>query len=111
MSEMTMTKPLGRSQGGITETVVDDFVTKKSHVIKTQDVSGIMQAAKELPAVLASKKNNTQTGSKLVGTIPIIIGLQWAQESGTRMYTREFFAYCRKKLKDPDFNGFRVGDH
>ena len=108
---MTMIKPLGDFQGKTVEKVVDDFIEGNTHVIKTQDVEGIMKAVKELPSVLASKKNNTQTASKLVGTIPVILGLKWANDTGLTMYSREWFAYCREKLKDPEFAGFRVGDH
>jgi len=103
-----MTKPLGRFQGATSERVVDDLVEKKTHIIKTQDVEGIIQANHELSGLLKSTKGNSQSSMKRVGTIPVIVGLKWAQESGLTMYSRPWYDYCRKKLKDPENRGFRV---
>jgi len=106
-----MTKPLGRFQGATSERVVDDLVEKKTHIIKTQDVSGIMEANKSLSELLKSTKNNTQSSMKRIGTIPVIVGLKWAQESGLTMYSRPWYDYCRKKMKEPENRGFRVENH
>ena len=92
----------------VRERDVDDFSDKVTHIVKTQNVEPIIETIKAIPD-MARRKGNTQTASRLLGTIPTVIALNWAKESGTTIYSREFFAYARKKLlTDPDFKAFRV---
>ena len=92
----------------IREREVDDFADKVTHIVKTQNVQPIIDTIKAIPD-LAYRKRSTQTASRLLGSIPTVIALNWAKESGTRLYSREFFAYARKQLlTNPDYLSFRV---
>ena len=92
----------------IKERDIDDFSEGVTHLIKTQDVEPIIKSIHAIPD-MARRKANTQVSSRLLGTIPTVIALNWAKESGTTIYSREFFSYARKKLlTDPDFKAFRV---
>jgi len=93
--------------GAIREVIVDETDGSGFHIVKTQNVEGIMQAIHEIPGMTKSRRD-TQTAMKLKGTIPIIIGLQWAKESGTTIYSKPWYEYCRKKLDSNEFNKFRV---
>ena len=90
------------------EREIDDFSEGVTHLIKTQNVEPIIDTIKAIPD-MARRSRNTQVASKLLGSIPTIVAVNWAKESGTTIYSREFFAYARKKLlTDPDFKHFRV---
>ncbi len=109
---MKTTNPEGEkliaANSPIREREVDDFSEGVTHLIKTQDVEPIMDTIKAIPD-LSRRKANTQVASRLLGTIPTIIAVNWAKESGTTIYSREFFAYARKQLlTNPDFKAFRV---
>jgi len=92
----------------VRERDIDDFSEGVTHLIKTQDVEPIMKTVHEIPS-MARRPANTQIASRLLGSIPVLIAVNWAKESGTTIYSREFFAYARKKLlTDPDFKAFRV---
>ncbi len=109
---MTMSKnPIGEKliaqNSPIREREVDDFSDKVTHLIKTQDMEPIMKSIHAI-GDLATPRKGTQAASKLIGTIPLVMGLKWAKESGTIIYSREFFAYARKRLDSNEFRGFRV---
>ncbi len=90
------------------EREVDDFSDKVTRIIKTQDVGPIIQTVRDIPS-MARRRANTQVASRLLGSIPTLIAVQWAKDSGTTIYSREFNDYARKKLlTDPDFKHFRV---
>lgn len=93
-----------RDDGVVERTVEDGALT---HVKKTQDVEPIMDAMKAI-AEQSTPQTGTQTARRLLGTIPVIVGLQWAKESGLTMYSPEWLAYCRKKIMTDEFQGFRV---
>ena len=106
------TNPIGEKliaeNSPIRERMVDDFSDKVTRIIKTQDVEPIIKTVHAIPG-MARRTANTQTASRLLGSIPTIIALNWAKESGTTIYSREFNTYARKKLlTDPDFKHFRV---
>ncbi len=109
---MTTTDPASEkvrlANSPVRERDVDDFSEGVTHLIKTQDIEPIMKTIHAIPD-MARRTANTQVASRLLGTIPTIIALKWAKESGTTIYQRDFFAYARKKLlTDPDFKHFRV---
>ena len=92
----------------VRERDIDDFSEGVTHLIKTQDVEPIIDTIKSIPD-MARRSRNTQVASKLLGSVPTIVAVNWAKESGTTIYSREFLAYARKKLlTDPDFKHFRV---
>ena len=92
----------------VRERDIDDFSEGVTHLIKTQDVEPIMKTVHALPD-MTRRPANTQVASRLLGSIPTLIAVNWAKESGTTIYSRQFFEYARKKvLTDPDFKYLRV---
>ena len=92
----------------VRERDVDDFSEGVTHLIKVQDVEPIIGTIKAIPD-MTRRPANTQVASRLLGSIPTLIAVNWAKESGTTIYSREFFEYARKKLlTDPDFKHLRV---
>ena len=109
---MTINNPVGEKliaeNSPIREREVDDFSEGVTHLIKTQNIEPIMDTIRVIPDI-SYRKRGTQVASRLLGSIPTVIALNWAKESGTTIYSREFFAYARKKLlTDPDFKYLRV---
>ena len=109
---MTKTDPASEkvrlANSPVIERDVDDFSEGVTHLIKTQDVGPIIQTVRDIPS-MARRTANTQVASRLLGSIPTLIAVQWAKDSGTTIYSRQFNEYARKKLlTDPDFKHFRV---
>ncbi len=84
---------------GVREQVVskDGVVT----ITKTQDAQPMfdaIRAVKDLP------KNPTM---RYVGSIPLILGQQWARECGAAIGTKQWREYAHKKLKSGEFSKLR----
>jgi len=77
------------------------------HIVKQHNVEPIIQAMHDYKDVVGS--HQAKNGAKLVGSIDTITAAVWANESGTRIGTREFAIYAKKKLNDRDFHRFRAG--
>ena len=108
MSKNPVGEKLIAENSPIREREIDDFSEGVTHIIKTQDIEPIMKTIHAIPD-MARRTVNTQVASRLLGTIPTIIALKWAKESGTTIYQRDFFDYARKKLlTDPNFKYLRV---
>jgi hypothetical protein len=83
--------------------VREKMVTKDGVVTitKTQDAQPMfdaIRAAKDLP------KNPTM---RYVGSIPLLLGQQWAKECGAAIGTKQWREYAHKKLKSGDFSKLR----
>lgn len=76
------------------------------HFIKTQDVQGILDAAKDASEVL--KPNTGPAGGKYLGTVPVLIAQQWAKECGAAVGSREWATYAKTKLRDGTWARLRV---
>lgn len=76
-------------------------------IIKTQNVDAILRTIHELPEHM-SRRKVAKSGQRLIGTVPNVIALKWAQESGLRLYSKEWMAYARKKLDDPEWAKLKV---
>jgi len=100
-------KHLHLPNGAVREVIVDETDGSAFHIVKSQNVDGITQAIHELPGMV-KKRKDTQEAMRLKGTIPLVIALKWAKESGTVIYSREFFAYARKQLDSNEFSKFAV---
>lgn len=72
----------------------------KLHIVKTQDVE---EAIRAIRAVERPKGKNMH----YLGSIPNVIALEWAKESGTRLYTKEWLEYAKKKLMSPNYKYLR----
>lgn len=88
-----------------TETTVidgDNIVVTRQH-----DVEALLQGIKERSEV-TSKYHVGPVGSKWIGSIDTITASNWAKECGAAIGTKEFAAYAKKKLMDPDYSKFRA---
>lgn len=89
-----------------TETVRFD-ADGRIHFVKSQDVEPIMDAMKDYKDVIGRERN--KNGAKLVGSIDTLTAANWARESKTKIGTKEFAQYAKKKLQDRDFRRFAAG--
>lgn len=76
-------------------------------VRRTQDVEQILKAIHEIPDHM-SRRSAASSGMKYVGSIPNLIAVHWATESGTRLYSKEWLAYARNKMDDPTWAKLKV---
>jgi hypothetical protein len=72
----------------------------------TQDVTGILRAAHDARDTL--RKDTGPIGGRYLGTIPVLVAQLWAKECGAAIGTKEWAEYAKKKLKDPEWAGFRI---
>ena len=76
------------------------------HFVKTQDVQGIIEAAKDAAETL--RPNTGPAGGKYLGTVPVLIAQQWAKECGASVGSREWAIYAKGKLRDGTGERLRV---
>jgi len=76
------------------------------HFIKTQNVQGILEAAKDAAETL--RPNTGPAGGKYLGTVPVLIAQQWAKECGASVGSREWAIYAKTKLRDGTWARLRV---
>lgn len=86
------------------ERIIDE--ADKFHILKTQDVEPILKSIQRLPEMQTFKRHLNPLRLKAV--IPNVIAVQWARESGTKLYSKDWLAFVGKKLKDPDFQKLRL---
>jgi len=85
-------------------TVIDgtDIVVTREH-----DIEPLLQGIKERSEV-TSKYHVGPVGSKWIGSIDTITAANWSKECGAGIGTKEFAAYAKKKLMNPEYNKFRA---
>lgn len=91
-----------------TEQVHVDPVTGAIHVRRAVDAEPVMQAMKDYGDVINPRKSKV-AGARMIGAIDPITASIWRKECGAGIGTKEFAAYAKKKLADPDFRRFRFG--
>lgn len=73
---------------------------------QSQDVEHIIEQNKQLqtlePRILKSDWYHW------FACVPHQIHMKWTQESGLRLFSKEYNEYAYKKLHDPDYRHFRV---
>lgn len=71
-------------------------------VEKVQDVEPIISAVSAYGDLCRTRRTR-DAAQQYVGSIPTVLGLQLAKESGTKYLSREWIEVVKKKMKDPDF--------
>jgi hypothetical protein len=89
---------------GIGERMVED--DGKLHISRSQDVQAILQRNKDEASFMPSKYG--EAAWRKVGSIPFVVAEQWSMECGAGIGTKEFMAYCKRKLLDGDYAALRV---
>jgi hypothetical protein len=75
---------------------------------KTQDVSAILDAAKDARDTL--RKDTGPVGGRFLGTVPVLIAQQWAKECGFSVGTKGWANYAKTKLADGEWSKLRIHD-
>lgn len=88
---------------GVTSYFEKDHTTGKSIIKEVQDVEPLINKNK-IEAEAFDKRREWWK----VGEIPLNLCYQWAVESGTKLWSKEWQEVCKKKLNDPDFRKFNV---
>lgn len=89
---------------GILERMIEQ--DGKLHVQRRQDVQAIIDQNKIEAEIMPSMYG--EAAYRKVGSIPFVVAEAWAAECGAAIGTKEFAAYCKKKLMDGDFAAFRI---
>ena len=74
--------------------------------IKTQKAAPILEGAKMARDLL--RKDTGPAKGRYLGTVPILMAQIWAKECGAAVGTKEWAAYAKKKLQDPNYRLLRV---
>lgn len=77
-------------------------------VHKKVDAEPVMEALKDYGDII-TQANRRVANARMIGAVDPVTAEIWAKEAGLKIGTREFSAYARKKLADPDWSRFRLG--
>lgn len=88
------------------ERILTDRLSGKFHFVKSQDVTGILQAAHEMKDMV--RKDTGPVQGRYLGTVPVLVAQQWAKDCGAAIGTKEWAAYAKKQLKDGTWSKLRV---
>ena len=94
-----------------------DPLTSTKNVLHTDHVTGEMviesiqdaEAVVEYNARMAPHLDKKQDWW-FVGSVPLQVCQQWAQESGTRVFTRDWQEYAKKQLQMPEYRKLNVNN-
>lgn len=74
---------------------------------KTQDVEPVIKAVQSMSNTF-TRTQRKKSEMHYVGSIPVLVGVQWAKEWGVRLYSKEFMRLAAKRLKtDPNWAKLR----
>lgn len=86
----------------------EEFVERDNLLIhrRSVDAEPIIQAVQSIGSMQPVRRD--RLGRKLLASVDPITATNWARESGTRVGTREFIEYAKKKLMSGDYSKFVV---
>lgn len=94
------------TESGVMERMVEDG--DKLHIQRAvHDLEHLFRLNQSEGAMLLDA-GRRHRHNRLVGRIDLVTAEQWAKECGAGVGTKEFAAYCKRKLMDGDFAKFRV---
>jgi endo-alpha-1,4-polygalactosaminidase (GH114 family) len=77
-------------------------------VVKTQDVEPVLKAIHYVPTAV-DKAKYLKSNQWYLGSVPSVIGLEWARQHGVRYLSREWKEIAVKKLRhDPEFSKLKI---
>lgn len=83
----------------VTEKWIDDpDEVGKFHVLKTQDCEKILKTINELPDYVISEQMR-KSAQRLIGTVPNVMAVAWAQEWGCKLYGKEWLDNAAKRVE------------
>ena len=94
------------TENGVMERMIED--DGKLHVQRQMNgldrLFDINKAESDMLLAAGRKHRN----NRLVGRVDLVTAEQWARECGAAIGTKEFAAYCKRKIMTDDFAKFRV---
>lgn len=94
--------------GAITEHFVDHATPGEFSLVRVQDCDKIIEGVKDA-SDLAVRRANTQSFQRYLGSVPCIIALEWSNEWGVRLYSKEWTQKARHRLlHDPNWRLLRA---
>lgn len=87
-----------------------DPETKTRQILHTdQDGNAVLESIQDVEDILEynadrAKRLDKKQDAWFIGTIPNSICIKWAQESNTRIYTKEWMEYARKQVQSSDYS-------
>lgn len=88
---------------GVTKTA--KFEDGKLHIIKEQNFDAALKAIR---ALRDQPKNKGLARGRHVGSIPAVLAHKFMQECGAAIGTPEWNKYAARKLRDSEYEAFRV---
>lgn len=77
--------------------------------IKTQDCDAVIAAMREVSEMQVRRRVNTQDHMKLLGSVPNVLALAWANEWGVAVYSKEWLEKTKNRLRnDPNWRLLRA---
>lgn len=92
------------NEHGVVERMIEQ--DGKLHVVRSQDIQALLDQNHRLASSAPSMHGDAKW--RLAGRIPLVVAEQWSRECGATVGSKEFVAYCKRKLQDGDFARFRV---
>ena len=78
------------------------------NIVKSLDVEPLIQGVKMMSDAQLERPVRDRAGRLYLGSIDKLTAVNWAKESGTKLYGKEWAAYAKKKLQSSEFSHFRA---
>ncbi len=78
----------------------------KLHIVKEQRVKEMLDSIQKIRDYVPDSHGDHR--GRWVGSVPFVLAEEWARESGTQIGTKEFAAYLKRKLSDPDYKNLLI---
>ncbi len=84
------------------------FLTEDTKLVvaREQDVEDLIRENRHLADEGAKHYGHARW--RLAARVPAVVIEQWMMECGAALGSKEFIAYCKKKMKDGEFAAFKV---
>ena len=85
----------------------DPLTNTKQYLHVDQDGEAVLESIQDVESIFKANAEKAKDFDRkkdiwFIGTIPNQICLQWAQESGTRLYSKEWVEFVKKKVQLPE---------
>lgn len=82
-----------------------DHADNEFKIVSSMDAQPVLDNVKRLKD---HQQSTVGHGFRLAGSVPMTIVHQWAIESNTRPFSKEWHEYAKKKLNSNEFRNLRV---
>lgn len=86
----------------------DPLTKTESYLHSDSDGNMVIQAVQDAEDIIDHNARMAENLDKkadwwFIGSIPLQICVQWAQESSTKVFTKEWQAYAKKQMQLPEY--------